>query len=215
MHENFYFLILLEILNHPCTEEMYKGDIRKIYRLIENNQCKKLEEYLEKDKSIVKRLFFYSISLENTESSLIILKHINNVNETFYFDNCYLQASTQFDNIEVTKKLLELGANPNPCGQHPLTNALFHKNEEMINLLLEKGSRIEFLYNYVNQTSENVFERMIKTATLENLYFLKRILTSEQRKEKTQKKIEGGLIPLEKYVNNDALRKIEEFLSYN
>lgn len=76
------------------------------------------------------------------------------VNQRFIADNTYLNCATEYNNLRATKLLLELGADPNVITGNltcPLSNAVGNNNRQMVDLLLEHGANINYLFYYINE----------------------------------------------------------------
>lgn len=128
-----------------------KHDVNYIYDCILNDKIEMFKNIIKTDpkcRKIIKRLIFFSLFEKKTESCILLLQEISNINEKFFMDNCYIQASTEFNNLEVTKYLLEKGAEPNVITTNfmcPIVNAIRHKNDEMVNLLLDYNTYVDIL----------------------------------------------------------------------
>lgn len=215
MINNYFLCILLQAVNHPCAKEMFFIDnsIEYLYDIINKNSIEELNNLLQKDPSKAKRLFFYSLFNEKFEIALLLINYIEDVNEKFFLDNCFLQASTQFNDIPTTKKLLSMGANPNPSGQHPLVNAILQNNNEIFDLLLQYGSNIEFSYPYINQANNEIFNKILNNITIENLCMVNFFTKNIERKRKINEIKRKYLEPIFKILKNeDILNHIENYL---
>lgn len=103
-------------------------------------------------------LTFGLISNQETQQVIEQLKNIPDVNErSFYYGNTLINCSTEYDDYQVTKELLEKGADPNVMTENwccPLANAVIQKNRQMVKLLLNFGAKLHILYFYI----ENLIE---------------------------------------------------------
>jgi len=214
MINNYFLYLLLEIVNHPCAKEMFFSDedINFMYNMIDNNNIIELQNLLDKDPTKAKRLFFYSLFHEKSNIAFLLLDYIKDVNEKFFLDNCFLQASTQFNNLETTHKLLKMGADPNPDGHHPLINSI--NNYKMFDLLIKYGSDIKVVFPFINRINNEIFNRILIESSIENLYTINHYNKNIERKKIIKEKINECLYPISELLKKeDIIKHIETFLS--
>ena len=100
---------------------------------------------------------FGLISNNETQQVIEQLKNIPDINERSYLGNTLINCSTEYDDYEITKKLLEQGADPNVMTENwccPLANAVIQKNRMMVQLLLQFGAKMHILYFYIDNLIE-------------------------------------------------------------
>ena len=178
--------ILSAASKHPCAEEMFfeTDKIDYIYDIINNDEHEKLSILLQTDpvcKKKIKRIFFYSIIRNAIQCAPILLTHIKNINELFFLDNCYIQAATEYNRLEITKIILQEGADPNIVTTNqccPIGNAVRNKNIAMVNLLRQHGASIDVLiyfdYDLQRYPDVSLIKDVIDTMTVEELYVAKK-----------------------------------------
>lgn len=186
MSLNDTIFILSAASKHPCAEEMFfeTDKIDYIYDIINNDDHEKLIPLLRDDpfcKRKVKRIFFYSIIRNAIQCAPILLKHIKNINERFFLDNCYIQAATEYNRLELTEAILKEGADPNIVTTNyccPISNAVKNQNIAMVNLLRQYGASIDVLVYFYDDLQRypdlSLIKEVIDTMKIEELYAAKK-----------------------------------------
>lgn len=176
------FFIFLTAIKHPCAKEMFfdNDKIEHFYKVIDEDNDKELQQLIKKDpifKKKSKRLLFYSIVNNAVQCGKLIIGHINNVNESFFMENCYIQASTEYNSLKITKELLSRGADPNIVTSNyccPIVNAVKNKNVEMVKLLRQYKASIDILTYFYNELLEypdtELIKDVINTMNIQELY---------------------------------------------
>lgn len=180
------FFIFLSAIKHTCAKEMFfdNDKIEHFYEVIDNDNSEKLQLLIRKDpifKKKTKRLLFYSITKNAVQCGKLIIEHITNINESFFMENCYIQASTEYNSLEITKILLSKGADPNIITSNyccPIVNAVKNKNIEMVQLLRQYNASIDILTYFYNVLLEypdtSLLKDVINTMNIQELYIAKK-----------------------------------------
>lgn len=217
-------IVLLAASMHESADEMFfeLDNISFVYSIIDDNRYEELERTIQGNhlcRMKVKRLFFYSLSRNKTDCCLVLLKYINNVNEKFFLDNSYIQASTQFNNYDVTERLLEMGSDPNiktMTNEYPILNCVKNSNYNLVDLLIKFGCGVSPLYPLFDTLRDNGrdehVKKMINKMTFDNL--LKYIHTTKYYKEMINAKINETIEALSKKTmdNKDVIYEIIKYL---
>lgn len=193
--------VLTEAAKHKCAEELYfeTNNINYIYEIINNDNEISLENLINNDpecKKKIKRLFFHSIFTNSIKCGILLIKHIKDLNETFFMDNCYIQASTEYNCLEITEELLKMGANPNLITTNnccPIVNAVKNNNTEMVKLLRKYNAIINVLIHFYNDLlkykEKSLIKNVIDTMSLEDLYISSKYNLDEEIRNYTIDKI--------------------------
>lgn len=172
----------------------FKYNVVHVYDIINKDDVKSLKILIDNDNTVyaqLKRFIFYSLFVGSHLCSIHIIERLEDVNENFFMDNTYIQAATEFNRFEIAKILLERGADPNVITTNficPLSNAVMHRNSEMVDELIKHGASIYFLIFFLDDVSdygdEKLTMRVIDCMTIEHLYIAKKFIDGPYLEEK-------------------------------
>lgn len=152
-------LFTLSIIDSNKIASQFNTNNNKsiMFQWIASGETKKVLEFLD------------NIETEND-------KLMKSINEKLFLGNTFLNCATEYSNYDVTKRLLELGANPNMITDTwccPLVNAVVHKDRKMVDLLLEYGAKLNVLFFFfdrlVDYNDPQLMDRFLGCCTLEQL----------------------------------------------
>lgn len=109
-----------------------------------------------------------------------ILINRKNINEKYLFGNCYIQAAVEYNNERIVDFLLNMGAIPDVFTRNnccPLISAVKHKNENIVNMLIDYNTNLQILYFFqidligymINFPTSKILIKFIETLTIEQI----------------------------------------------
>jgi ankyrin repeat protein len=112
-----------------------------------------VQEYMKRKE----RPLFNFIIDGDSEGALSFLDTIDDVNQTWIAGQTFVNCSTENNNYQVTRRLLEMGADPDfitDICSCPLVNAIKNGNVDMVEVLLEYNADIGVFYFFFDSLVE-------------------------------------------------------------